>query len=121
MLVLPKPEGFSDEAWKVAEYQAMTEVVGLYGKTWHFWEIDADHDIPLGLWSLHEEFHGRFAYGHTGYPKLMGSLTNANQLNLDEALADRNKKFNVDHKVKAELRKEIVTPGVAASMLISSS
>jgi len=49
MLVLPKPEGFSDEAWKVAEYQAMTEVVGLYGKTWHFWEIDADHDIPLGL------------------------------------------------------------------------
>lgn len=48
MLVLPKPEGFSDEAWKIAEYQAMTEVVNLYGKTWHFWEIDADHDIPLG-------------------------------------------------------------------------
>lgn len=45
----------------------------------------------------------------------MGSLTNANQLDLDKALEDRNKKFNVDHKVKAELRKEIVTPGVAAS------
>lgn len=48
----------------------------------------------------------------------MGSLTNASQLNLDEALKDRNKKFNVDHKEKAELRKEIVLPGVATSEYI---
>lgn len=48
MLVLPKPTGFSDEAWEKAELDAMKEVVGLYGKTWHFWQIDLGHEIPLG-------------------------------------------------------------------------
>ena len=62
--------------------------------------------------------HNVIAKYLTGYPKLMGSLTNSNQLDLDHALADRNKRFNVDHKEKAELRKEIVVPGLAASMSI---
>lgn len=49
MLILPKAAGFSDEAWEEVELGAMREVVGLYGKTFHFWEIDAGHDIPLGM------------------------------------------------------------------------
>lgn len=26
----------------------MNEVIGLYGKTWHFWQVDAGNKFPLG-------------------------------------------------------------------------
>lgn len=40
------------------------EVVGLYGKTWHFWQTDRGDEIPLGK------------------PELMGSFTNDNQVSI---------------------------------------
>ena len=97
MFVLPTPEshgGRTDE-WSKLETQAMTEVVGLYGKTWHTWQVDLHEDIPMGV------------------PKLMGSLTEYRQLDIDEALKDRNQRLGVDHRVKRELRKGIEGPGVA--------
>lgn len=89
MLVLPKPQGADPEEWEKAETEAMKEVVGLYGKTWHFWQIDRGDQLPLG------------------HPVLMGSLTESTQLDLDPALLDRNARFHVDHKTKAKNRNGI--------------
>ncbi|KAF2147593.1 uncharacterized protein K452DRAFT_331213 [Aplosporella prunicola CBS 121167] len=92
MLILPKPASKDEDEWEKAELEAMREIVGLYGKTWHFWEIDAGHEFPIG------------------YPHLMGSATHPSQVDLDEAMAERNKTFNVDHNKKAEARKVIDVP-----------
>lgn len=89
MLILPKPSGYSEEEWEVAELEAMKEIIHLYGKTWHFWQIDAGHEYPLG------------------HPMLMGSATRAEQIDLDTALAKRNKIFGVDHRKKAEAREPL--------------
>jgi hypothetical protein len=48
MLILPKTEGKSDSEWEAAELEAMKEITSLYGKTWHFWEVDAGHQYPYG-------------------------------------------------------------------------
>ncbi|OZJ06315.1 hypothetical protein BZG36_00726 [Bifiguratus adelaidae] len=94
MLVLPKPSYVTQDEWELAERQAMKEVVGLYGKTWHFWQIDRGDELPLG------------------YPKLMGSLTDHIQVDLDLALAERDMKFGVNYKDKAKSRETIACPGV---------
>jgi hypothetical protein len=52
MLVLPKPAGWDQEEWEKAEYEAMKGVVDLYGKTWHFWQVDRGDELPLGRSSL---------------------------------------------------------------------
>lgn len=52
MLVLPKPAAMSSEQWEKAEVEAMNEVVGLYGKTWHFWQVDKGDELPLGEYSF---------------------------------------------------------------------
>ncbi|TKA51251.1 hypothetical protein B0A55_13255 [Friedmanniomyces simplex] len=87
MLILPKPAGYTDEEWETAELHAMEEIIHLYGKTWHFWQVDAGHEYPLG------------------HPVLMGSAINADQLDLSEAMAKRNALFGVDHENKAKARK----------------
>lgn len=89
MLVLPKPETADPDEWEKAEKEAMKEIVGLYGKTWHFWQVDRGDSLPLG------------------YPILMGSLTNSTQLDLDSVLAERNDRFSVDHQTKAKHRSDI--------------
>ncbi len=50
MLVLPKPADIEKEEWEKAELKAMEEVVGLYGKTWHFWQVDRGDELPLGMY-----------------------------------------------------------------------
>ncbi|KAF1983561.1 DUF1264-domain-containing protein [Aulographum hederae CBS 113979] len=94
MLVLPRPSFKSEAEWEAFELDAMKEVVGLYGKTWHFWEVDRGDEYPFG------------------HPKLMGSLINDDKINLDEALKNRNETFNVDHKDKAKKRAEIEVPDI---------
>ncbi|KAL9102698.1 MAG: hypothetical protein Q9163_002189 [Psora crenata] len=94
MLVLPKPAGMEHKAWEEAELKAMEEVIGLYGKTWHFWQIDRGDEIPFG------------------FPKLMGSLTCAEQLGINQALRDRNHRHKVDHTAKAHARQHIQGPGI---------
>jgi hypothetical protein len=95
MLIMPTPSthrGYQDK-WVKLETEAMKEVIGLYGKTWHFWEVDKGHELPLG------------------WPKLMGSLTGGHQANMEEALRDRNRRLDVDHKDRAKLRQGLEEPG----------
>lgn len=73
----------------------MKEVVGLYGKPWHFWRVDHEDELPLRR------------------PVWTGSLMKDGQVDLEETFGDRNKRFDVDHKYKAKLRKYIELPGVA--------
>lgn len=96
MLVLPTPETHrsNPDAWERLETEAMREVVGLYGKTWHTWQVDVDEDLPMGA------------------PRLMGSLTEYGQIDLDTALQGRNERFDVHHADKSRIREGIETPGV---------
>lgn len=66
-----------------AEAALMRELVGTYGKTWHFWQVDRGDKLPLGV------------------PKLMMGFTADGQL--DPALvADRNRSLKVDRvEIKA--------------------
>ncbi|KAK5936619.1 hypothetical protein PMZ80_011147 [Knufia obscura] len=89
MLILPKPSGYTDEEWEQAELEAMKEIVHLYGKTWHTWQVDAGHEFPLGR------------------PALMGSATSPEQIDLDTAMTKRNQAFGVDHRKKAAARRDI--------------
>jgi len=50
--------------WEVAETEEMKSIVGLYGKTWHFWQVDRGDEMPLGE------------------PELMGSFTGDPQVSL---------------------------------------
>ena len=96
MLVMPKPEGADNDQWQQMETEAMKEVAGLYGKTWHFWQVDRGDKYPLGK------------------PTLMGSLTDSSQIDLDAALRNRNQRFEIDHRQKAQQRLEagVKGPGV---------
>ena len=96
MLILPTPtsHGTHGDRWEKLETEAMKEVIGLYGKTWHFWQLDKGHELPLGR------------------PVLMGSLTESNQMDVDEALQGRNGRFDVDHREKAKVREQIKEPGI---------
>lgn len=96
MLVLPIPDSHKadPDAWEKLETEAMKEVVGLYGKTFHTWQVDVDENVPMGM------------------PMLMGSLTGPEQIDVDAAMEDRNKRFGVDHRHKAKVRGGIQLPGV---------
>ena len=48
MLILPKPEAVGRESWESMELEAMKQVVGLYGKTFHFWQVDRGDEYPFG-------------------------------------------------------------------------
>ena len=61
MLILPNPN-VPEALWQIAETEEMKEVIGLYGKTFHFWQIDRGDNLPLGM------------------PELMMSFTNSRQV-----------------------------------------
>ena len=97
MLVLPYPASHQrrKDAWDDLETQAMEEVVNLYGKLYHFWEVDKGHDLPLGP------------------PKLMGSLTDSRQLDVDEVMQERNREQGIDQPNKRRLRDCIPLSGIS--------
>jgi len=78
------------------EIEAMREVAGLYGKTWHTWQVDRSDEVA------------------NGHPTLMGSLTSHDQIDLHQESADRDQEYNADHKEKAVNRKEagVKGPGI---------
>lgn len=47
MLILPNPN-VPNAVWEMAETEEMKEVIGLYGKTYHFWQVDKGDTLPLG-------------------------------------------------------------------------
>ena len=72
----------------------MEDIVGLYGKTYHFWQVDRGDKLPLGE------------------PQLMMSFTKDEQIpgGLGELLKERDGKFGVNHEQKREKRKGIGEP-----------
>ncbi|KAL2011449.1 hypothetical protein VTN00DRAFT_4167 [Thermoascus crustaceus] len=95
MLVMPAPPGTPTPVWSAAELTEMQQLIPLYGKTYHLWQIDRGDTVPIGQ------------------PQLMGSFTSddtvrrAKRGGLDELLADRDARFGVNYKDKAERRKDI--------------
>ncbi|KAF7864332.1 uncharacterized protein EAF02_010300 [Botrytis sinoallii] len=87
MLILPNPT-VPDAVWTVAETEEMKEVIGLYGKTFHFWQTDRGDELPLGM------------------PVLMGSFTADDQVPWDK-VKERDERFGVDTQKKREARKGI--------------
>ena len=95
MLILPGPNGLPTGVWEEAETKEMEQVVGLYGKTYHFWQVDRGDKLPLGE------------------PQLMGSFTSQEQFrDFKEVVGERDRRFGVDHEKKAEKRRYIVEPEV---------
>lgn len=98
MLILPQPSSESNaDEWEQKEIQAMREVSGLYGKTWHTWQVDRGDEVPLS------------------YPTLMGSVMSNDQIDLDKALANRDQDYGVSYKQKAASRKAagVKGPGIS--------
>ncbi|GAO45804.1 hypothetical protein G7K_0055-t1 [Saitoella complicata NRRL Y-17804] len=91
MLIMPKPATMPGPIWDAAELQEMEQVVHLYGKTIHLWQVDRGDTLPLGE------------------PKLMMSFTSPTQLPT-AALQDRDERYSTDYLKKRELRKDLPEP-----------
>lgn len=93
MLVMPQPV-VPDAAWEVAENKEMEEVVKLYGKAFHLWQVDRGDELPLGE------------------PQLMTSFTAPGQFDFERHVGDRDRRFGTDYKRKMEARKDIAEPEI---------
>ena len=95
MLIMPAPSGVPASAWEAAETAEMRDVAPIYGKTYHFWQVDRGDVVPMGP------------------PQLMGSFTSIEDVEsaraggLDELLGERDERFGVDYRVKAKKREGI--------------
>jgi len=87
ILIMPNPN-VPNAVWEVAETEEMKEVIGLYGKTYHFWQIDRGDTLPLGK------------------PELMMSFTRDEQVPW-EKIKDRDERYGVETSRKKEARKGI--------------
>ncbi|AEO55754.1 hypothetical protein MYCTH_2314374 [Thermothelomyces thermophilus ATCC 42464] len=98
MLVMPRPSSalVPQALWEKAETAEMGEVVQLYGKVYHLWQVDRGDKLPLGE------------------PQLMTSLSAADQLpGLEAVLDERDKRFpGCDWRRKREIRKDIKEPQI---------
>ncbi|KAJ0110224.1 DUF1264 domain-containing protein [Diaporthe amygdali] len=97
MLVMPQPSALVPQAaWERAEAAEMEDVVELYGKVYHLWQVDKGHKIPLGE------------------PKLMTSFTKAEQMpDFEKVVGERDARFaGVDWKRKKEIREYIKEPEI---------
>ena len=95
MLILPGPNGLPTDAWEAAETKEMEDVVGLYGKTYHFWQTDRGDPLPLGQ------------------PQLMMSFTDEKQLaGSEELVKDRDSRFGISSEQKKEKRGYIKEPEI---------
>jgi len=89
MLIMPN-SNVPAAVWDKAEQAEMEEIVGLYGKTYHFWQVDRGDKIPLGE------------------PQLMASFTSDEQVPWDK-VKDRDMRYGVDTTKKREQR-QYITP-----------
>ena len=95
MLIMPTPAALPSSAWEVAETKEMEEVIGLYGKTYHFWQIDRGDPLPLGR------------------PELMMSFIEEDQCpspGFKEVVGGRDQRYGVSHEGKAKKREYINEP-----------
>ncbi|KAJ5832551.1 Peptidase S26A signal peptidase I [Penicillium riverlandense] len=95
MLAMPAPAGVPGAAWEAAETAEMKDIAPIYGKTYHFWQVDRGDPVPMGP------------------PQLMGSFTSPERVEkacpggMDELLKDRDGRFGIDYRVKAKKREGI--------------
>ncbi|KAI4214131.1 MAG: hypothetical protein LQ351_003216 [Letrouitia transgressa] len=95
MLIMPGPNGLPTGVWEAAETKEMEEVVGLYGKTFHFWQVDRGDKLPLGQ------------------PQLMMSYTDEEQCpGFKELVGERDSRFQISSEQKKEKRGYIGEPEV---------
>lgn len=97
MLVMPQPSALVPQAaWEKAETAEMEQVVHLYGKVYHLWQVDKGHKLPLGE------------------PQLMMSITAATQVpELDKLLDERDRQFpRTDWRKNKTLREHILEPKI---------
>lgn len=87
MLIMPNPN-VPNAVWELAETAEMREVIGLYGKTYHFWQVDRGDAIPLGR------------------PELMMSFTKDEQVPWNK-VKDRDQRFKIDTGRKKTARKDL--------------
>lgn len=90
MLVMPQ-NILPEAAWEAAENKEMEQVIPLYGKAYHLWQVDRGDQLPMGE------------------PQLMTSYTRDGQLDFKE-VRKRDKKFGVDFERKKEVRKYMEEP-----------
>lgn len=99
MLIMPGPTGVPSEIWETAETKEMEDVIGLYGKTYHFWQVDRGDKLPLGQ------------------PQLMMSLTEEGQYpGFRQIMEERDEKFRANHETKKEKRAYIEEPEIHPGM-----
>ncbi|MCJ1317772.1 hypothetical protein MMC15_003099 [Xylographa vitiligo] len=97
MLIMPQPTLVPRAVWERAETTEMEQVVGLYGKTYHLWQVDRGDVVPMGA------------------PELMMSFTGEEQLaEKADLLRERDERFGTDFGHKREIRKGIVEPEIEA-------
>lgn len=96
MLIMPTTAGrVPTPAWEAAETAEMKDLAPVYGKSYHFWQVDRGDPLPMGL------------------PQLMGSFTSpesvylAHPQGMDGLLKERDEKFGVDYRQKAKKRESI--------------
>ncbi|KAH7347345.1 hypothetical protein B0T11DRAFT_333461 [Plectosphaerella cucumerina] len=93
MLVMPQPV-VPDAAWEVAEGREMDEVVRLYGKAFHLWQVDRGDKLPLGR------------------PELMTSFTADGQFDFERHVGERDRRFGTDYARKKDVRRDIEDPEI---------
>lgn len=100
MLIMPN-RSVPGPAWEVAEHMEMAQVVELYGKAYHLWQVDRGDTLPLGE------------------PQLMTSYTADGQFDFAREVGERDKRFGEDWRRKKEVRKDIKEPVIHPGELIS--
>lgn len=93
---MPKPSAVPDAVWEVAENKEMEQVVQLYGKVYHLWQVDRGDTLPLGE------------------PKLMTSYTEGGQMpgGFEKVVEERDQRFGSDWRRKKDVREYIEEPKI---------
>ena len=98
MLIMPRPSLIPEAVWEKAETEEMKEVIELYGKTYHLWQVDRGDQVPMGG------------------PELMGSFTEEGQLTKEQkqAWGKRDARFGVDSDKKKKVREGVEVPNLSS-------
>lgn len=107
MLIMPQPSALVPQtAWDKAETAEMEQVIELYGKIYHLWQVDRGDKLPLGV------------------PQLMTSFTSKDQFpDMEKRCDERDERLvgRSDWRRKAELRAGIPEPKIENGEFLSPS
>ena len=78
---------------QLAERELMTKIAGTYGKTWHTWHTDRQHELPLGS------------------PMLMMGFTGDGQADA-RMIAERDRRFDISSAELRQRRADIPYPAI---------